>query len=150
MKTKYALKALIRLAQMYGEGPVLITELAHKEGIPKKFLELILLDLKHNGILESRRGKNGGYLLAKPPEETQLGHVIRLLDGPLAPVPCVSLTAYKKCEYCEDEKTCGVRIVMKEVRDATAQILDGTSLADVVESIKRNLDSVEQAPMYYI
>ena len=134
-KTKYALKALIYLARCYDKGPILISDLARDERIPKKFLELILLSLKNNGILQSKKGKGGGYYLGKPPREISMGKVIRLLDGPLAPVPCVSETAYAKCAECHDEKTCGIRLVMKEVRDAMAKILDSTSLADVLERI---------------
>lgn len=104
--------------------PVGIAELAAKEGIPKKFLELILLELKNLGLLQSKKGKGGGYFLGKPPRDITLGHVVRVLDGPLAPVPCVSQTAYRKCDDCADESTCGIRLVMKDVRDAIAGILD--------------------------
>jgi Rrf2 family protein len=135
-KTKYAMKSLIYLARCYDRGPVLISDLARDEGIPKKFLELILLALKNNGILQSKKGKGGGYYLGKPPQEINMGTVIRILDGPLAPVPCVSETAYAKCGECTDEKTCGIRLVMKEVRDAMSNILDGANLADVLERIK--------------
>jgi Rrf2 family protein len=136
MKAKYALRALLRLAEEYGKGPVLIADLAEREHIPKKFLELILLDLKNKGILHSKKGKGGGYFLGKPPEALAIGQVIRLLDGPLAPLPCVSQIAYRKCEECPDEKTCGIRLVMKQVRDATAEILDGTSLASLLRQAK--------------
>ncbi len=131
-KAKYALRALLFLAREHGGGPVLISDLAEREKIPKKILELILLDLKHQGILQSKKGKGGGYFLWKSPESIYLGHVIRTLDGPLAPLPCASQTGYARCEECKDETTCGIRLVMKEVRDATARILDGTSLADVL------------------
>lgn len=136
-KAKYGLRALLLLAREHGKGPVLIADLARSEGIPKKFLELILLDLKNHGVLQSKKGKGGGYSLGKVPEAISLGHVIRVLDGPLAPIPCVSQTAYLKCEECKDETTCGIRIVMKEVRDATARILDGTSLADVLKRVAK-------------
>jgi Rrf2 family protein len=136
-KTKYALRALLLLAREHGHGPILISELAQRESIPKKFLESILLDLKHQGILQSKKGKGGGYLLAKAPKSICLGQVIRTLDGPLAPLPCASQTAYVRCEECRDEATCGIRIVMREVRDATARILDGTSLADVLGRVER-------------
>ena len=131
-KTKYALSALVHLARNEKKGPVLISHLAEVERIPKKFLELILLDLKKYGFLQSKRGKGGGYALARPAELIHIGHVVRLLDGPLAPIPCVSETAYQKCLDCRNEKDCGIRIVMKQVRDATAAILDQTTLADVV------------------
>jgi len=135
-KAKYALRALLLLAKEHGSGPVLISEMAQRESIPKKFLELILLDLKNQGVLQSKKGKGGGYFLGKTPEAITLGQVIRALDGPLAPLPCVSQTAYMKCEECTEETTCGIRIVMKEVRDATARILDHTSLADVLKRVE--------------
>lgn len=128
-KAQYGLRALLALARENHQNPVLISDLAKHEGIPRKFLELILLELKNQGILQSRKGKGGGYFLGKPPQAITVGQVIRILDGPLAPLPCVSQTAYRKCDDCENENTCGVRIVMKEVRDETARILDGTTLA---------------------
>lgn len=134
-KTKYALKALTYLALHEGRGPVLIAELAQHEGIPKKFLEAILLELRNRGVLHSKKGKGGGYTLAKPAEAIMLGSIIRTLDGPLAPLPCVSQTAYKRCDECLDEATCGIRIVMKEVADATAKILDNTSLAEMCRQV---------------
>jgi len=136
-KTKYALKALIYLARQYDQGPILIADLAKEERIPKKFLELILLTLKNNGILQSKKGKGGGYYLGKAPEAISMGTAIRIFEGPLAPVPCVSETAYAKCEECRDERTCGIRLVMKEVRDGMARILDGTTLRDVLEQEER-------------
>ena len=131
-KTKYGLHALIYLSERYNAGPSLIADLAQQENIPKKFLELILLELKRQGILESKKGKGGGYRLAKHPREIKLGQVIRILDGPLAPVSCVSQTAYKRCQECSDENSCGIRSVMKDVRDAMANILDNTSLEEVL------------------
>jgi Rrf2 family protein len=148
-KTKYALQALMFLAKEYGKGPVLISYLAERERIPKKFLELILLDLKNNGILRSKKGKGGGYALGKPPTQVTFGQVIRLLEGPLAPTPCVSQVAYRRCDECHDEASCGIRVVMKEVRDATARILDSTSLQDALDRVERLL--AEREPqMYYI
>ena len=131
-KTKYGLRALLALAKRRHQGLMPIAELAKQEGIPKKFLECILLELKNTGILQSRKGKGGGYLLRKLPEAITLGDVIRALDGPLAALPCVSQMAHRPCDECGDEKTCGLRAVMQEVRDATATILDGTTIADVV------------------
>ena len=135
-KTKYGLHALIHLARRYSQGSVLITDLAKEEKIPKKFLEAILLDLKKSGLLHSKKGKGGGYILAKPPDQIRLGQVIRILEGPLAPVSCVSHSAYRQCEECRDEKFCGIRLVMKDVRDAMANILDKTSLSDLLERVK--------------
>ena len=132
-KSKYALKALTVLAREYGKGPVLISEIAAQEKIPRTFLELILLELKNQGLLHSRKGRGGGYFLAKAPSTISVGQVMRMTGGPLALLPCVSKTAYRRCEECHDERTCGIRMVMKEVRDATAKILDATTLADLVK-----------------
>jgi Rrf2 family protein len=136
-KSKYAIRALLALARRPEREPVLIAALAAQERIPKKFLELILLVLRNKGILQSKRGKGGGYFLGRNPEAISLGEVIRALDGPLALVPCVSHTAYRKCDECEDEGTCGIRSVMNDVRDATAAIFDRESLADVLRRINR-------------
>jgi Rrf2 family protein len=131
-KSKYALKAVTVLAKEYGQGPVLISDIAQREGIPRKFLELILLELRNQGILQSKKGKGGGYFLGRPPRQISVGQIVRILDGPLAPLPCVSKTAYMRCRECRDERTCGIRMVMKELRDATAKILDSTTLADML------------------
>jgi Rrf2 family protein len=128
-KSKYGLKAVLLLAREHDRGPVLISELADRERIPKKFLELILLDLKRHGILQSRKGPGGGYLLGRAPDRISVGEVIRVLEGPLALVPCVSKMAYMPCEECVSERDCAVRQVFKQVRDETARILDGTTLA---------------------
>jgi Rrf2 family protein len=136
-KTKYALNALIHLAVVYNKGPVLISNLAREEKIPKKFLEMILLTLKNHGILQSKKGKGGGYYLGKSPKEVTMGTVIRIFEGPLAPVPCASETAYETCGECKDEQTCGIRLVMKDVRDAMATILDNESLADLLERVEK-------------
>ena len=130
-KSKYGLKALLVLAAEMERGPMLISELADRERLPKKFLEAILLELKRHGLLHSKKGRGGGYYLSREPSQVTVGEVIRILDGPLALIPCVSQTAYRKCDECLDERTCGIRLAMKEVRDATAQILDHTSLASL-------------------
>ena len=135
-KTKYALKALQYLARAKDRGPVLIAEVASNEGIPQKFLEAILLELKKEGFLESRKGKGGGYFLGRPAESITLGAVVRKMEGPLALLPCVSQTAYRRCDECHDERTCGIRMIMKDVRDRTAEILDSTSLADVENQVR--------------
>jgi len=131
-KTKYALRALIYLAEHQKNGPVLIATLAAEEKIPRKFLERILLELNNEGILQSKKGKGGGYFLQKSSDEIKIGDVVRLMDGPLAPVSCVSKTAYARCKECREETTCPIRAVMHEVRDAIAEILDNTSLADMM------------------
>jgi Rrf2 family protein len=135
-KSKYALKAMLVLAKEYGQGPVLISDLAQREGIPRKFLELILLELKNQGLLQSKKGKGGGYFLGREPHLISVGHIVRVLDGPIAPLPCVSKTAYMRCRECRDERTCGIRMVMKEVRDATAKIMDSTTLADMLKRVE--------------
>lgn len=132
-RTKYGLQVLMALAREESREPVLIATLAQREKIPVKFLEQILLQLKHSGIVCSYRGKKGGYSLNQHASEISIGQVVRLLEGPLAPLPCVSQTAYQKCEECVDEATCGIRLVMKDVRDAIAGILDQTTLADAIE-----------------
>ena len=127
-KGKYGLKAMIALAKEHGGGPVLIGDLAEQEAIPKKFLESILLALKHRGLVQSRKGPGGGYQLGRAPDEISVGDIIRALDGPLALVSCVSQTAYAPCEECVTEKECAVRRIFQQVRDQTAKILDGTTL----------------------
>lgn len=136
-KSKYAIRALIALARRSPPGPMLIADLSAQEGIPRKFLEAILLDLRNHGVLVSRKGKGGGYALRRSPREITLGQVIRVVEGPLAPIPCVSRTAYAPCDECTDEATCGVRMVMQEVRDATARILDGATLASAAARVER-------------
>ena len=136
-RSKYGLKALLILAEEAGRGPVLVSELAEREAIPRKFLEAILLDLNRHGLVRSKKGKGGGYFLRRPPSEVTFGDAVRALEGPLALVPCVSQTAYQRCADCLDEETCGVRLAMREVRDATARILDNMTLADVSGSVKR-------------
>lgn len=129
-KTQYGLKALTYLAQQEANGPVLIADIANKKHIPLKFLESILLDLRKAGLLESKKGKGGGYFFAMHPSHIKVATVIRLLDGPIALVPCASLNFYKRCEDC-DEKTCGLNHLMKEVRDASLRILEGKTVADL-------------------
>lgn len=128
-KAKYGLKAMVHLARHGGEGSLLIADIAEAENIPKKFLDAILLELKNRSLLASKKGKGGGYTLARPADSIMVGDIVRILDGPLAPVPCVSRTAYRRCSDCHDENTCAIRAVMGEVRDAIANILDNTTLA---------------------
>ena len=136
-KGKYGLKAMILLARQHGQGPMLIGDLAEQEAIPKKFLENILLGLKHRGLVHSRKGPHGGYQLARTPAQISVGDIVRALDGPLALVSCVSQTAYQPCEECVTEKDCAVRRVFQQVRDETARILDGTTLAAAAAAQKR-------------
>lgn len=132
-KTKYAIKALVKLAKDYKKGPILISEISSQEKIPKKFLEAILLELKNAGILNSRKGKGGGYYLIKSPEDVNLANVIRLFDGAIALLPCVSYNYYEKCEECIDEEICGIRNIMREVREETVKILKHNTLADIIK-----------------
>ena len=136
-RTQYSLRALYALARNYGGGPTLITHLAEEECIPKKFLEQILLSLKTFGFVESKKGRAGGYRLAKPPGEITIASVIRQIEGPIAPLPCASETQFRKCDECVDIETCGTRMVMREVRDAMAEILERTTLATVCSRVER-------------
>ena len=129
-KAKYALRALVVLARADAEKALFISDIAEEQNIPKKFLEQILLDLKYQGIVMSRRGKMGGYLLLKPAEEITFGEVLRLIDGPIAPLPCLSKIAYRRCDDCENESTCEIRHVFNEVANATRAVLDKTTIAD--------------------
>ena len=130
---EYGLRAMIQLAHPAPDGNLRImqiNDISELEKIPVKFLEQILLTLKNSGLLQSKRGINGGYYLARPAGEIMLGQIVRVLDGPLAPIRCVSQMAYEPCG-CPDEKSCGLRMVMGDVRNAIAGVLDNTSLADV-------------------
>ena len=129
-KAQYAFRALTHLVDRYEQGPVLISEIARKKRIPLKFLENILLELKRSGILESKKGKGGGYFIKDDPAGTSIAKVIRVVDGPIAMLPCVSLYFYKKCKNC-DEFNCGLHGIMENVRDATLNILEGSSLKDL-------------------
>ena len=135
-KTKYGLRALLALAAEGGSKPVQVSELAEKQRLPRKFLEAILLELTRHGLLLSKKGRGGGYLLSRKPGDITVGQVMRALEGPLALTPCVSVTAYRRCEECIDEETCGIRLAMKEVRDATSHILDNTSLAGLTARVR--------------
>jgi Rrf2 family protein len=136
-KARYALHALIVLAEHDGEEPMLIADVADEAGVPRKFLEQILLELRKRGILRSQRGRSGGYMLAKSPKDISFADIIRATDGPLALAPCVSVTAYHRCEDCQDEKTCAIRKVLLLARDATADILESQTLATAVSRRKR-------------
>jgi Rrf2 family protein len=139
-KGEYALRSLINLgiAAEVGRSLVQVAELAESEQLPVKFLEQIMQVLKEAGFVESKRGKFGGYRLAKPAGKITIGQVVRVIDGPLAPIGCVSQTAYEKCT-CPDEAHCGLRMLMLDVRNAIAGILDRYTLADVVEVTLRKL-----------
>lgn len=129
-KSQYAFKALNYLVSKYEQGPVLISEISRKKKIPLKFLENILLELKKAGILDSKKGKGGGYFLKKDPAKVKVAQVIRLVNGPIAMLPCVSLYFYERCKNC-DEKHCALHDMMLEVRDASLQILENRTLRDL-------------------
>ena len=131
-KCKYAIHALVYLAERYQQGPVHIQDIADEQHIPKKFLEAILLELRNAQILHSKKGKGGGYYLYKKPEEVNLREVIRLMDGAIAMLPCVSLNYYERCEECVDEKTCGIRDSFVGVRDETLRILSESTLDKIL------------------
>jgi Rrf2 family protein len=128
-KTRYALRALLYLVERGKGAPVQIGAIAETQQVPRKYLELIMLELKKAGIVTSVRGPAGGYRLARAPEDISFGEVIRTLEGPIALVPCASVNFYARCGDCHDEETCAIRKVMMIVRDTSAQILEGTSLA---------------------
>ncbi len=129
-KGKYGLKALVHLSQLPAGQLAFVGDIATANNIPKKFLDAILGELRNAGFVQSRKGKDGGYRLAKPAAEIKIGHVVRVLDGPLAPIPCASRTQYQPCDDC-DEATCQIRHMMLEVRQAIAGVLDNRSLAQV-------------------
>jgi Rrf2 family protein len=130
-KSQYAFKALTYLTEKYNKGPVLIAEIAKKKKIPLKFLENILLELKKEGFLDSKKGKGGGYFLAQNPAKIKVASVVRIINGPIAMLPCVSLYFYERCKNC-DEKNCGLHDIMIDVRDATLNILENRTLQDLV------------------
>lgn len=131
-KSQYAFKALGYLTEKYNEGPVLISEIAKKKKIPLKFLENILLELKKADILDSKKGKGGGYFLRKSPEKVKVATIIRLVNGPISMIPCVSLYFYERCKNC-NEKHCGLHDMMIQVRDATLNIVENRTLKDLVD-----------------
>ena len=134
-KTKYALDALYVLGRHYGEGPTRVHTMADEESIPLKFLQAILLELRNRGLVTSKKGPVGGYELSRPPADITVGSV--MIEGPLAPLPCARETNHRRCDECNDELSCGTRLVMWRVRDAMAHILDSTTLADVIHEVDR-------------
>lgn len=129
-KSKYAFHALLALAR--AEDSLIVGDIAAQEGIPRKFLEQILLELKRNGIVQSRRGKYGGYGLLMPADRITFGQVLRILDGPIAPLPCLSRTAYRRCPDCPTEESCEIRRVFAMVADSARDVLDRTTIADAL------------------
>jgi Rrf2 family protein len=148
LRGEYALRALIVLGLYKGDGVLRIHEISREQNIPKRFLEQILGDMKNAGILESRRGLAGGYRLRMAADKITLAQVIRLIEGPLAPVSCVSENFYDKCS-CPDESKCGIRSIMKEVRDAIVEILERVTLEQLCERV-RQLEQRHSNPLDYI
>lgn len=130
-KAQYAFRALTHLVNHYQQGPVLISEIAEQKRIPLKFLEGILLELKKAGVLESKKGKGGGYFIKNHPSQTTIANVVRVVDGPISMLPCVSLYFYQKCKNC-DKENCGLHSIMEKVRDATLGVLEHKTLQDLV------------------
>lgn len=148
VRGEYALRALIVLGLNYDQPVVRIQSISKLQNIPQRFLEQILNDLKSAGILESKRGVGGGYRLRLPPDRITLAQVIRHLEGPLAPVSCVSERFYERCS-CPDEAKCGIRSVMKEVRDAIVKVLDEVTVAQLCERVKK-LQGAHSNPLDYV
>jgi Rrf2 family protein len=130
-KAKYGLKAMAYLAGVESGQTALVADIASENQIPKKFLDAILSELRNAGFVYSKKGKGGGYMLARPPSEINVGNLVRTLDGPLAPIQCASRRLYRRCDDCVDEDHCAVRLVMLEARDAIARVLDNTSLSQM-------------------
>jgi len=133
-KAKYAFKALIHLARQPKGATIQIDDIAREAGVPRKFLEHILLDLKHQGMIASRRGRSGGYVLVRPAEDITIGQVLRAIDGPIAPLSCISRTAYQACPDCPDEENCGVRRMFAAPYAAQLLLFDATTLADALRA----------------
>jgi Rrf2 family protein len=143
-KGKYSLKALAHLASLDSQAMTQAIDIAKANGIPKKFLDAILGELRNAGIVQSQKGPGGGYRLARVPSEIKIGHVIRTIDGPLAPIACASRTAYEPCRDCSDVKSCSVRLMMTKVRDAISDVLDRVTLADMIaKGGRRNMARIK-------
>lgn len=140
-KAQYALYALVCLAREQSNGPLLIRDIAEKEKLPRKFLEAILLELKTIGILSSRKGKGGGYLLRRNPEDVNMAEIIRHFDGAIALLPCATYRYYEECSHCKDEATCGIKSYVKDIRDETVKMMKNITLKDILEREKFLSDS---------
>jgi Rrf2 family protein len=145
-KGKYGLKAMVHLAGLEPNEVAQSTDIAEINSISKKFLDHILTELRRAGLVYSKRGKGGGYALARPAHEIRVGAIVRALDGPLAPIPCASVTAFRPCDDCGDLKTCSVRLIMVEARNAIANLLDNRTLAE----LRTLTNPRDLAEMYYI
>ncbi|MDX1971813.1 MAG: Rrf2 family transcriptional regulator [Candidatus Sumerlaeia bacterium] len=149
-KAKYALIAALDLAENFDRGPRLIVDICNKNKLPRKFVESILLELKNAGLLDSKKGRGGGYILDRSPETITVGEVVRKIDGPLAPFRCASAQSPVPCEECLDPQSCGIRSVMKEARDAIAGVLDKVTLAEANRRSAALSRDRREAIMYHI
>lgn len=145
-KGKYGLKAMVHLAGLAPDKLAQVADIAETNSISKKFLDHILTELRHAGLVYSKKGKGGGYALARPPHDIAVGAIVRALDGPLAPIPCASVTAFRPCEDCVDLKACPVRLLMVDARNAIANVLDRCTLAEM----RARSFAEDRAPMYHI
>jgi len=136
MKVKYALKALLYLARQQDQGPTLIADIALSENIPKKFLEAILLELRSSGILHNRKGKGGGYMLARPVDALSVGQIVEIFDGPMMAPVCVTYSAVLNCHMCDQAHQCGLKLIMEQVRNVVTTLLADTKLADILSQIE--------------
>lgn len=150
MKTKYALRALAVLANAEPGSPVLIGDIAESEGIPLKFLQLILRELRQHGLLRSRKGRGGGYALARAASEISIASLLRIVDGPIAPVPCLSKTQYARCEGCRPEEQCGIRLMLQSVHEGTVRMYERMTLADLASLTRQAEAGRPQNPLYSI
>ena len=144
MKAKYAIKALAYLGASAPETPVMISQIAESEGIPHKFLEVILRELRQHGLVTSKRGRFGGYLLSRRAQDINIAEIIRIADGPIAPVSCLSKTSYRRCDECKDEATCGVRLILLDAYEASLRVLEAATLADYALKIPGNPDAASR------
>jgi Rrf2 family protein len=143
-KGKYGLKAMVHLAGLLPGQPALVADIAAANAIPKKFLDAILGELRTAGLVHSKKGRGGGYVLAKPASKIMVGDIVRALDGPLAPIACASKSYYRRCDDCQNERQCSVRLMMLEVRESIASVLDHHSLAEM-----RSLSEVDETSLMY-
>ena len=149
-KGKYAIRSALYLARHHGKGPITVEAISRAEGISHKFLETIMQELKNGGLLHSHRGKRGGYTLRQSPQKITIGRILRLIDGPLAPVRCVSATAYAPCPDCPNEKSCNIRLVMKEVREAISRVLDIKTLEQTLRDFEMEYSGFPKELIYHI
>jgi Rrf2 family protein len=145
-KGKYGLKAMVHLAGLEPNALAQAADIAESNSISKKFLDHILTELRRAGLVYSKKGKGGGYALARPAHDIRVGSIVRALDGPLAPIPCASVTAFRRCDDCADLKTCAVRLIMVESRNAIANVLDNRTLAE----LRTLTNPADLAEMYHI